>query len=327
MRSNVEMVERRVATYWAAARFLASWFLATVTIGSIGYAQADPNFRQPRDPQDALKLMFERMGEQADRFVPGMFSQLDPQQMAELEKIVISPREESQLGDQVIKNYESSLRSQNIRFTRDANSETIRYLSQLVELVRPHMKQAKRYAKLDLVLVETDMIDAYSVPGGHLIFTDGLMQSVESEAELIGVIGHELSHLDRGHQLLPLKQAKSVNKLADFRTGMQWIGIMAKPFRPEFEAQADSDAVGWMIAAGYDPRQLARLLQRWDARQDRQAPWMKMMPGFARTHPESARRAEAVLRELDKSGLDADKLVIGRDNLVRRSPAKDRKRP
>ncbi len=38
------------------------------------------------------------------------------------------------------------------------------------------------------------------------------METVGSEAALVGVIAHELSHLDREHLLLPLKQAKMMNQ-------------------------------------------------------------------------------------------------------------------
>lgn len=285
------------------------------------------NGQGPRNPQEALRTMFEQMGKQADQFVPGMFSELDPKQMAELEKIPISPREESQFGEQVLKSYEASLKTQNISITRTPDNETIGYLTELVGRVRPLMTNARRYARIDIALVQTDSIDAYSVPGGHLLFTNGLMKNVESEAELVGVIGHELSHLDRGHQLLQLKQAKRVNRLSDFRSSMQWLSTMVKPFRPEFESQADADAVRWMIASGYDPRQLARLLSRWDARQDKQAPWTNMMPSFVRSHPDSGRRAETVLRDFEKTNIDPDTLVVGRENLENLTPSDARKRP
>lgn len=273
----------------------------------------------PQDPADALRNMFEQMGQQSSRFLPGMFSDLNQQQMAELERIKVSPREEAQFGNQVLKNYEASLRGQNLSLTRQG--EDVSYLTVLVDRIRALMSNARRYPKIDVALVETNSIDAYSVPGGHLIFTAGLMENLQSEAELVGVIGHELSHLDRGHQLLPLKQAKSVGQINDFRSGMLWIGTMAKPFRPEFEAQADNDAVKWMLSAGYDPRQLARLLSRWDVRQDQQAPWMKMLPSFARSHPDSGRRAQIVLRDFDRLGVDPRGLIVGEENLAKRLPS------
>ena len=291
-----------------------------------------PQLQQPTDIADALHGMFKQMGEHSREFIPGIFSDLNPEQMAALEKVPISPREESQFGNQVLKHYEASLRSQNQTLTRQGRD--VEYLAALVERVRPLMSKAERYQTIDVALVETDSVDAYSIPGGHLIFTQGLLTNVQSEAELVGVIAHELSHLDRGHQLLPLKHSKTAGTINDLREGMLWIGTIAKPFRPEFESQADADAAQWMTAAGYDPRQLAKLLARWGLRQDQAAPWMRMFPDFARSHPDSGRRAQAVLDGVERSGIDLNSLVIGEENLANRRPAQQpgiqhpsRKRP
>jgi predicted Zn-dependent protease len=300
--------------------------ILVVAVGAVQFGLACVCHAQPpQDPADALRKMFEQFGQQSEQFMPGMFSELTPQQLAELEKIVISPKEEAQLGTQVLKNYEATLKSQQLSLNRDANDKNIKYLSKLINSMRTNMTNAKRYPRIDVGLVETENIDAYSVPGGHLIFTSGLLEDVQSEAELVGVIGHELSHLDRGHQLLPLKQSKSLDKLNDFRSGMLWVATIAKPFRPEFETQADGDSVRWMLASGYDPRQLAKLLGRWNVRQDQQAGWTKMLPSFARSHPDAGRRAQVILQEFDRSKVDPDSLHIGRENLKRRIPSSERK--
>lgn len=60
-----------------------------------------------QDPADALRNMFEKFGKQSEQFMPGMFSELSPAEMAELEKVPISKREEADFGDQVLKNYET----------------------------------------------------------------------------------------------------------------------------------------------------------------------------------------------------------------------------
>lgn len=292
--------------------------IANVAFLHIGIAVA-------QDPADALRTMFEKFGQQSEQFMPGLFSELTPAQMAELEKVPVSKREEADFGTQVLKNYEATLRSQNQTLTREGND--VKYLAQLVSDMRPNMTNAKRYPRIDIALVETESIDAYSIPGGYLVFTTGLMKNVQSEAELVGVICHELSHLDRGHQLLPLKQSKRSNTMMDFRSSMQWIATTAKPFRPEFETQADADAVRWMLAAGYDARELARLLIRWDARQEQQAGWTKMIPSFARSHPDSGRRATVVLDIVELARVKKENLIIGKENLASRIPSSQSKRP
>lgn len=275
----------------------------------------------PGDPAEQLRNMFETFAKEGDKFMPGMFSELTPDQMAKLEKVKVSIKEESQFGSDVLKNYEASLKAKNQSIVR--TGDDVAYLKLLVKDLQPHMNNAARYKQIDVAVVQTKEVDAYSVPGGHLLFTTGLMDTLESEAELAGVISHELSHLDRGHQLLSLKQSKTQPQWNDPRAAMNWMATMFKPFRPEFEAQADADAVKWMLAAGYDARQLAKLLARWDAKQNQQAAWVNMMPNFARSHPDSGRRAQAVLKDFDNQvpARKADQLIIGRKNLVQRIPA------
>ncbi len=277
----------------------------------------------PGDPAEQFKNMFEAFAKEGDKFMPGMFSEMTPEQMARLEKVKISFREEAQFGNDVLKSYEASLKSRQLTITR--SGDDVAYLKALVKDVQPQMTNANRYKQIDVAVVETEETDAYSVPGGHLIFTSGLLDNVKSEAELVGVIAHELSHLDRGHQLLPLKQAKSQPQWNDPRAAMSWMATMFKPFRPEFEAQADADAVRWMLAVGYDARQLAQLLARWEAKQNQQAPWVNMMPNFVRSHPDSGRRAQSVLKDFDNQAKNVDRLVIGRKNLEQRIPASQKK--
>ncbi len=277
----------------------------------------------PGDPAEQFRNMFENFAKEGDKFMPGMFSELTPEQMARLEKVKVSVKEESQFGSDVLKNYEASLRGKNQAIVR--SGADLDYIKALVKDVKPQMNNAARYKEMDVALVETEEVDAYSIPGGHLIFTSGLLDNVKCEAELVGVIAHELSHLDRGHQLLTLKQSKTQPQWNDPRAAMGWMATMFKPFRPEFEAQADADAVKWMLATGYDARQLARLLARWEAKQNQQAPWVNMMPSFVRSHPDSGRRAQSVLRDFDNQAKNPNQLVVGRKNLELRIPASQKK--
>ena len=269
-------------------------------------------------PANDLRNMLEKLGQQSESFVPGIFSELTPAEMAELEKVAVSKKEEVDFGSQVLNNYESFIRSQSKSIRRDGKD--VKYLAQLVNVIKPNMVNSKRYPKIDIGIVNSDTIDAYSIPGGHLLFTNGLINDVQSEAELVGVICHELSHLDRGHQLLPLKQSKRTDTMVDIRSSMQWMATIAKPFRPEFETQADADAVRWLLQSGYDARELAQLLMRWQARQNQTAEWTKMVPSFARSHPDSDRRATVILNSVDQARVNKDKLVVGKENLASRRP-------
>jgi predicted Zn-dependent protease len=119
--------------------------------------------------------------------------------------------------------------------------------------------------------------------------------------------------------LLLLRQTKALNQTRDFRDGMMWGALMARPFRPEQETEADEDAVRWMMQLDYDPNELAKLLSRWQDKQSKQTPWMKYVPGFVKSHPNPGDRARQVLDTQRQAAQEFPKAkYIGRENLSKR---------
>ena len=82
------------------------------------------------------------------------------------------------------------------------------YLGMLVGNAKELMQHRQRYPKISLHVIVRDTPDIFMLPGGHLICGQGLIPWTKEDSVLLGVIYHELSHLDRGHYLLPLKQSK-----------------------------------------------------------------------------------------------------------------------
>ena len=126
------------------------------------------------------------------------------------------------------------------------------------------------------------------------------------------MIGHSLDVALATQQLL--HSPAVVNRLAH-AAGMALTRLWTRPFRPEDEQQADQDGARWAYQAGYDPRELASLIET--AAQS--LPTLPL-PGFLRSHPVSAERVET-LRELYAQLQKEDpkaKLYVGRENLRRR---------
>jgi predicted Zn-dependent protease len=273
--------------------------------------------QRPGDAAAPLQDMFDQFAKQGNAFVPGLFGELSDEQRAKLERIEITPNEETEHGKILVNQFSEFAKERGIKIV--TTGKNVDYLRDLVAMVHPLMKNADRYPKIDIRVVSTSESDAYSIPGGHLIFTTGLLDSAQSEAALIGVVGHELSHLDRGHQLLTLKQSKALNQATDFRDGMMWGAMMARPFRPEQETEADADAVRWIMQLGYDPKELAKMLVRWQDKQSKKTPWMQFVPGFVRTHPNPGQRAKQVLDIQRRSEQEfPNAKYIGRENLSKR---------
>ena len=262
------------------------------------------------------------------------FFQLSPDQRSQLRQVDVPFKEEKEFGDRVYSQLEQSFKQQKVGVIQ--RGEDVRYLNQLVARVQPLMNQKSRYQKLKICLVDSDEVDACSIPGGTLVFTRGLLGSAESEAALVGIVAHELSHLDRQHQLKPLQQQRLAEKQFSGKPGGNPSGnfdlnrffdfgkISLASFHsihPEEESEADSDATRWMYELGYDPLQLAKLFDRLSEKAKGQA---QMLPAFLRSHPLMRDRSAKVLAdlaELQKASPKND-LVVGAQALRDRSPAK-----
>ena len=261
-----------------------------------------------------------------DKFFEQLFGRETEENREALAKVRISLREEAQIGLRAVNSYLENVQRQGARVT--TRGHEVEYLQSLIAVLRPHMRNKDRYRRLRVYFVNSTLTDARSFPGGHLVFFRGMLDFTESEAALVGVIGHELSHLDHGHQLDGVRRMKLARQTFTsgagsseqfFRSGTMMMRMFMRPFRPEDEAQADQDGATWAYRKGYDPREMAALFRRLHMR-DGSGP--ATAPSFLRTHPYHIDRHRAVLDRYTElqAAEPATRLYIGRQNLVRRIP-------
>lgn len=282
------------------------------------HAQASPPFKQ----------FFDNMKE-------GKFPlELNEQQLLEIEKIPISLSEEIKLGKQMISRYERHLRQQRVSVLRSGTD--VKYLSQLVEAIHPLMTNGEKYKKIDVRLSDSTHFDARSFPGGTIYVSRGLMKIVPNEAALVGVLGHELSHLDHGHQLFDARRqrwmqnsftsdALSASFSAEKLTQMASMAAsFAKPYRPTEESAADNDGIRWAFELGYDPTEFAKLFRTL---MQKNAASKRSLPGttvtFFRSHPPNKERFDAT-RKLSQQlikGAGGRQLILGTEAFRRRKMA------
>ncbi|MFO1045487.1 MAG: M48 family metallopeptidase [Planctomycetaceae bacterium] len=242
-----------------------------------------------------------------------------------LEKIAVTVEEERQIGKQILQSGLASLKDSGVSV--DSLGKDVEYLSSLVETLKPFMKNKNRYPTIQVMVARSPKIDARSCPGGTLIFFEGLLDAAGSEAALIGIVGHELSHLDRGHQLLPIKRIKLMEKsfssqqnLNQFlQSGPGLMKLWAKPYRPEDERDADDDGVTWSLATGYDPREMAKLFPKKVGKNSvtEAMPWAT----FFQSHPDNGERVKSIharYAKWSKMNPKAEPLFIGQENLAQR---------
>ncbi len=114
-------------------------------------------------------------------------------------------------------------------------------------------------------VVDWGAVNAFALPGGHIVVASGMVDFTQSEAELAAVLAHELSHVDLGHCAGLWRY-----QLALKRVGLSGAGAtadllrvpLAAGYRKYEEAEADVHGETLTISAGYDPRAAAALFAR-----------------------------------------------------------------
>jgi len=250
-----------------------------------------------------------------------------------LESVEITWRDEQRFGNQALKLFVDDMRRKGVDVV--SRGREVEYLECLVRELKPRMRNARRYRSIKVLLAETDDTDARCFPGGTLVIFRGLLKVVRSEAALVCILGHELSHIDHGHQLRHLKSMKLAQQTFTGQHGMfdveKMMGntmlianLFARPFRPEDETQADADGVAWAYRIGYDPRELARLFLTMARRDQAQG---EQVPMFFRSHPYHRDRYESVMDQYQRlqRADRRDDLYVGQKNLIELVPRSKRR--
>lgn len=125
-------------------------------------------------------------------------------------------------------------------------------------------------------VLDNNDVNAFAAPGGYVFITKGLLAHINNEAELAGVLAHEISHVLRKHHLLALKKGARSELMADLANDAiksqggdprlsklvsAGTDIYARGLDKQDEYEADRMGVVIAARAGYDPYGLPAVLQ------------------------------------------------------------------
>jgi beta-barrel assembly-enhancing protease len=122
------------------------------------------------------------------------------------------------------------------------------------------------------IVLDTDAVNAFAAPGGYVHITKGALAMMESEAELAGVLGHELIHVTEKHTIAELKKraagsiamdasGKGGGKITEAVVGNMKEALFQGFGRTE-ERESDTKGIALASKAGYAPGGLAGFLQK-----------------------------------------------------------------
>ncbi len=155
-------------------------------------------------------------------------------------------------------------------------------------------------------VIDSDEVNAFALPGGFFYVNKGLMLAADNEAELAGVMAHEIAHVAARHAVENSKKAElaqyavlipsiilggGIGQLIYQGGGFaSLLGFMK--FTRGAEEEADKLGVQYMYAAGYDPTAMATMFEKLESKN-------KKKPGFISklfaTHPAPPERRAASL--------------------------------
>ena len=158
-------------------------------------------------------------------------------------------------------------------------------------------------------VVADPSINAFALPGGPMFINSGLLKSVDNEAQLAGVMGHEMSHVILRHgtnqasksQMIQLPAVlgsqmaggSMMGQLAQLGIGLGANSVLLK-FSRGAESQADLLGSHLMAESGYDPVQMAKFFEKLEADGGARG------PQFFSDHPNPGNRQAAIQKEVTK---------------------------
>ncbi len=210
--------------------------------------------------------------------------------------LLYSEGEMSQLGAQSFVQMKSEITA-----TKDAKK--IAYVQCIVDALLPYVPAQSSFEQWEVVVFESDQVNAFALPGGKIGVYTGIMKVAENQHQLAAVIGHEIVHVTAQHGNERMSQSQLTNtglSLSNLALGnnqyrevaMSALGLgvqygVLMPYGRSQESEADIIGLEIMAKAGFDPNASITLWQNMG-----KASKGKQPAEFFSTHPSNATRIQ-----------------------------------
>ena len=169
------------------------------------------------------------------------------------------------------------------------------------------------------IVLDTDAVNAFATPGGFVHITRGALALIQDEAELAGVLGHEIIHVTEKHTIRAIQKNKTIQMGADEKLSGNaallnkvvenvYLDIIEKGFGRGEEHESDDKGVVAANKVGYAPQGLQRFLTRLQERNKESTE----KRGLFASHPEMKERLDRLTKHIASQKLAATATVADR---------------
>ncbi|MFA6599984.1 MAG: M48 family metalloprotease [Candidatus Omnitrophota bacterium] len=203
--------------------------------------------------------------------------------------------------------------------------EVVSYVNQIGHSLADHAQRQE--LPYSFTILYDEKIHATSAPGGYVYLTTGMLRFLDNESELAGVLAHEIAQLQsRDPRLSRLKKvmdqmtqgaamaAPLVGQIgAAAMAGLLVMQILFEAVRPRSEKRgqrADAKALGYMVAAGYDPQGLIDVQYRFLEADKALRPYFL---DYYQSHPITQKRFKNLQKEFANLPLEGKSFTTNRE--------------
>ena len=229
----------------------------------------------------------------------------------------VTDEEEEKIGEEAFREIK---RSREFRGKLDtpAMAQVRAYIA---EVAKPLLAQIERKGiKFDFHTIDDNEPNAFAIPGGHIFVYRGILEKpgrIENEAQLAGVLAHEMNHVDRRHTIAVFDYMKQLGG-GDSEIEEAVISMARHPFTSKQEEEADKYAVKFLIGAEYSPKQFVTMWQAWgklDKEKKGNNRLFDELEEILQTHPASGQRACAAMKvTMEQKDPEIDRYYVGTTN-------------
>jgi beta-barrel assembly-enhancing protease len=166
------------------------------------------------------------------------------------------------------------------------------------------------------MVLDTDGVNAFAAPGGYVHVTRGALALIKNEAELAGVLGHEIIHITEKHTIRAIQKSKAVqmgaaetlsgsSSLMERAVTATYDNIVERGFGRAEENESDEQGVALANKTGYAPNGLVMFLTTLKDRNKES----KEKRGLFASHPEMQERLDRITKQIASQKLMATATV------------------